>query len=261
MTRSRNTLGSTIAMTALLALTACGGGADQEASSQPNQNPTSASTSSSASESPESPTPTGGFCARDVESLRGPGVQEFGQDAVDDAYCEVGDLLLANSFVPDLIRAPNAGDLTAKDFAGPRSFMAPDAQKDWDAAVKRVTSGNSRSGDVGAIWSLMYYSLYNDAFTYFPESSDEPEVMNFAVSPARAEVDKGADGNRLQLKLTVTADMNWVTKKDKTPYLVPIKNEVTLWLVPTDAPVEDDHTWLIDGYKGLTTSGEAKLRA
>jgi hypothetical protein len=256
-----------VATAALLALTACSDEPDPTPapptpteSTSTTEDPTPTETPTDGETTPtETPTlevdPTTGqtnFCEKQTTPFTGSAPEVFGQENVKDAYCEMGDLMIQQSFISNLVRAEPGDKIDPRQFSVPRDYMTDDALKDWDAAVK--------GGDYADIWGIMFYKLYSEDYSYYPEGSSEPTTMNLKVSPARTGVDKSAGDDRLLLRFTVSADLNVSGNKDEKAYLFPVSKDVSMYLVNAPGDVSEPHNWYIDGWNSKTKFGTPYLR-
>lgn len=276
MKSTRTRILSVVATAAVLTLTACSNGADptvdptSSASPTESGSPSASPTDGASDDATPTETPTlevdastgkTNFCEEQQDAAyTGSAVKTFGEERVKDAYCEMGDLMISQSFISQLVRAPYGTKFDPRSFDVPREYMSEDALKVWDAAVARVSAGNPTDADYGDVWAFMYFSLQNPDYEHYPAGSTEPSVLNLAVSPARTGVETRGEVDRLLMRLTVDGDVNLLRKKDDKPYLIPISKEISLYLVDAGGDVSDPHNWFIDGWESKATVGQPRPR-
>jgi hypothetical protein len=264
----RNGLGAVVAITTLLALTACSNDGAPPAQAQP---PVRESTSSSPagspvpsqgpSQGPSAPpgTPEMGFdrttgeadyCKDQKTPFTGEAADKFGAKNVMRAYCEMVTLSMTQSWVPDLMRK-DGDDLREIEFSIPRQYMTPTAANDWDKLVASAVKGEQKH--LYDVWALMLYNVtLAEGYELFPPEAQEPMVLNQRFFPAQSWIDTATDEDRLGLRFVIAGDLHLT--KDGEPHLLPTEKEIHFALVQNGGHPEKP--WLIDSWSGEWTFGK-----
>lgn len=264
----RYRLGPALAAVAILTLTACSNDAEP-----PNADPSASVTSEDPSTHPSdepradpsdnpakvpdiSVDPDTGeldFCDQQTTPFTGSAPEEFGQEKVKQAYCDMVALQYQYGFVHSLWSRPFDGEFRAIEFSQIRPHLTTDAREVWDEKVEKfVNEGDEKSA--ADMYGLMGFGAQGARGFTFAEATEEPLYYNLKISPARTGVDREESEPRLLLTFTVTLDLNMIKNGERV--FLPFEKEITYYLL--DNGDHPDIPWLIDTWKHITDVGEVR---
>lgn len=267
-----------VATAALLgALTACSGSngtdpASNAATSDTNPAATTGNETTDPSDpntTPADPSPSLPTLTADPETgkfdyckgqkpFTGGAADEFGAEAVADAYCTMVGLEMEQSFLEDHLR--NGGDvLTPIDFSIWERYMTAETAENFQKTVTEALSSDDVTDEAKQnLWSLIFFDAAGPGSGFL--FTDEPASLDRSFSPAKTEVDEVDGRKRLLLTFDVFANLNVVKEGTKDPYLIPIARRITFALIKNPVPTSDENDWLIDSWSGNFTVDAPKKR-
>lgn len=183
-----------------------------------------------------------------LDHLTGAAVDEFGADAVANAYCNMGGFFM-RSAVTELTDPAKASPEAAERYYTwiGRALTEPAAQR-W----QKMIAESSRDGGA-SINELTYYNIAPPQGFHYSEG--RPVSINDHVSPPHADVATLPDGRTaLALWFTVSNDIALHPEPgEDATHVWPLQREVALYLTPNPEP-GDEHPWLVESW---TTSWKA----
>lgn len=264
MKNTWNRLGSALAVTVLLgALTACSSDDNPDNPTPPTAAPgTAVDGTTEVTDGPEAeptemptdvpiiePDANGKFdYCKNQAPFTGPASDEFGAEAVADAYCTMVTLQMEQSFLEDHLR--NNGDvLKPIDFSIWTRYMTAETAEEFNANVEKALKGNEDA--FIDVLSLTFFDMLGTDSGY--AFTDEPAVLNRTFSPASTDVEEFEGNKRLILTFDVFGDVNVVKEDTNEPHIIPVARRIGFALVRNPVPTSEENDWLIESWTGNFT--------
>lgn len=262
------TFAASLATVSLLALAGCSDDAKPE---PPTPTPSASASATNTPVETASPTnspvptptfsvdPTTGdmdFCdPKKQEPFTGPATEEFGAEAVMDAYCQMVDVEMQYSFLDPLMRADSGFEV--RDFSIPqvRDMMLPELQKFYDDSVKAVVDGNATDQQAGAVRTFFGYWMYNGS----GYTLDTPGVYGTSFTPATTRVETVEGRKFLILSFSVKTKFALLRDSDNKEMAQEYTKDLVFRL--EQGTVNSTYPWYVHSYSMTLKLGEKKPRA
>lgn len=187
------------------------------------------------------------------EPFTGPAVEEFGADAVMDAYCESAAFFVQQG-VTNLTDPRQADPRTAsRDLQFVADRLSVRAAQRWAGVTAAAATSPAAQRDLD---DLTYYAVALPGRFSYP--AEGPMAVDGRVSTAAADVATLSDGRKaLALWFTVDTGMPVVRDGERSAtHVLPLRREVALYLVPNPDPAADSGTsWLFESWATSWSAG------
>lgn len=189
------------------------------------------------------------------EPFTGPAVEEFGADAVMDAYCESAAFFVQG--VTNLTDPRQADPRTAsRDLQFVADRLSVRAAQRWAGVTAAAATSPAAQRDLD---DLTYYAVALPGRFSYPVEG--PMAVDGRVSRAAADVATLSDG-RTALALWYTVDTGLPVVRDglrSAAHVFPLRRDVALYLVPNPDPDAGlNESWLFESWTTSWSAGSVE---